>query len=96
MAAQLRTQTESESSNSTATYPLVRSVGTVEFTVAPPFRRDAILLGTLELLDRIALRGQTFGFVGTVATVVISVADPPALDAASVVTGELVRAASVV
>lgn len=48
------------------------------------------------MLDRIALRGQTFGFVGTVATVVVSVADPPALDAASVVTGELVGAASVV
>lgn len=76
--------------------PFIRAVGTVEFAVAPPFRRDAVLLGTLELLDRIALRGQTFGFVRTVAAVVVSVADPPALDAASVVTGELVGAAGVV
>lgn len=79
-----------------ATHSLVRTIGAVEFAIAPPLRCNAVLLGTLELLDRIAFRWSTFSFIGSIAAIVVSVANPSALDASSVATGELVGPASVV
>lgn len=78
------------------THPLVRSVGAVELAIAAPFCRYAVLFRALELLDGITFRGRTFRLVGSITAVVIAIAHPSALNAASVVTGELIRAASVV
>lgn len=78
------------------THFLVATIRTVEFSIATPFCRHTVLLGTLELFDWIALGRRAFRFVRAIAAVVVTVAYPPTLYTASVVAGELVRAASVI
>lgn len=78
------------------THLLVGAVGAVDFSVAAPLGRHAVLLGALELLDGVALLGSALGLVGSVAAVVVAVAHPALLDAPSVVARELVGATRVI
>lgn len=57
-------------------YPLVRSIVTVEFTIAAPFCWNADIVSTLELLNWVALILRAVNLVSAIATVIVTIASP--------------------
>lgn len=58
------------------TYPLVRSIATIKFTIASPFCWNADIVRTLELLNWVALIFRTMDLIAAISTVIITIATP--------------------
>lgn len=73
-------------------YHFITAIRTIDVSVAPPPRGDAMAISAREVGVGLAGRCRTLHLVTTVAAVIIAITHPSLLDALAVPTSKLVRA----
>lgn len=79
-----------------STYPLVGCIRTIRIAIADPALGNAGAVGASVLRDAVAGYDGAVALIGAIAAVVVVIAYPTSLDAATIAAGELVGAARLV